>query len=66
MNRRKLITAAAALPVLGAISADAMAESASDRCFELLREYQRRTAVLDERGQDLSRNAVAWLAEPLN
>ena len=52
--------------ILGAISADARAESASDRCVELLREYQRRTAVLEGRGRDLSRKDTAWLAEPLN
>ena len=66
MNRRKIIAAAAALPVLGAIPADARAESMPDLCVELLREYQRRAAVLDGRGRDLSRKEAAWLAEPLN
>ena len=66
MNRRKIITAAAALPLLGAISADARAESGTDICVELLREYQRRVAVLDGQDRDLSRKDTAWLAEPLN
>ena len=66
MNRRKIITTAAALPLLGAISADARAESMPDRCVELLREYHRRAAVLDGRGRDLSRKDDAWLAEPLD
>ena len=66
MNRRKIITAVAALPLLGAISADARAESMPDLCVELLREYQRRAAVLDGRGRGLSRKDDAWLAEPLN
>jgi len=34
MNRRKIITAVAALPLLGAMPADARTESASDRCVE--------------------------------
>ena len=66
MIRRKMITAAAALPLLGAISADGRAESMPDLCVELLREYQRRNAILDSRGRDLSRNDTTWLAEPLN
>ncbi len=66
MNRRKIITAAAALPLLGTISADARAESASDPCVELLREYQRRAAVLDGRHLPISSADDAWLAEPLN
>ena len=66
MNRRKIITAAAALPLLGAISADARAESASDPCVEFLREYQRRAAVLDGWQLPISSADDAWLAEPLD
>ena len=51
---------------MGAISADARAESIPDLCVELLREYQQRAAVLDGRGRDLSRKDTAWLAEPPN
>ena len=32
----------------------------------LAAEYRRRASILDRQDQDLSRNAVAWLAEPLN
>ncbi len=66
MNRRKIITAVAALPLSGVALAHARAESMPDLCVELLREYQRRAATLDHRGRDLSRNDDAWLAEPLN
>jgi hypothetical protein len=66
MNRRKIITAAAVLPLLGAESADARAESGTDICVEFLREYQRRAAVLDGRQLPISSADDAWLAEPLN
>ena len=66
MNRRKIITAAAALALLGAISADARAESGTDICVELLREYQWRAAVLDGRHLPISSADDALLAEPLN
>ena len=66
MNRRKIITAVAALPLSGVALAHARTESMPDLCVELLREYQRRAAVLDGRGRDLSRKDDAWLAEPLD
>jgi hypothetical protein len=66
MNRRKIITAVVALPLLGAVSTDARAESASNLCVELFREYQRRAAVLDGRRLPIASADDAWLAEPLN
>ncbi len=65
-NRREIITAASALPLSGAVLADARAESIPDLFVELLREYQRRSAELDGRQRPISFADDAWLAEPLN
>ncbi len=66
MNRREIITAASALPLSGAVLADARTESIPDLFVELLREYQRRSAELDGRQRPISFADDAWLAEPLN
>ncbi len=66
MNRREIITAASALPLSGAVLADARTESIPDLCVEPLREYQRRGAELGGRQRRISFADDAWLAEPLN
>ena len=65
-NRREIITAASALPLSGAVLADARAESIPDLFVKLLREYQRRSAELNGRQRPISFADDAWLAGPLS
>ncbi len=66
ISRREIITAAAALPLSGAVLADARAESIPDLCVELLREDQRRAAEQDGRQRPISFADDSWLAGPLD